>query len=67
MQTQTATQPAKLVNWNSVKPTCACGRKSYCDNSCNTFARIVSHKYPMPAEDESFADWQDRRTTNGGR
>jgi hypothetical protein len=24
-------------------------------------------RYPMPAEDESFSDWQDRRTTNGGR
>ena len=42
MNTQaTATQTsAMMVNRNSrrVGPTCACGRKSYCDNSCNTFA-----------------------------
>jgi hypothetical protein len=38
--TQAATQtPAMMANWNSRKgPTCACGKRDYCDNSCNTFA-----------------------------
>jgi hypothetical protein len=42
MNTQIATVPAEGVNLNSRRPqrgpTCACGKRDYCDNSCNTFA-----------------------------
>jgi hypothetical protein len=40
MNMQIATVPAEGANWNSrrVGPTCACGKRDYCDNSCNTFA-----------------------------
>ena len=35
--------------------------------SCMNSRIAPTTRYLMPAEDESFADWQDRRTTNGGR
>ena len=56
----TATQPAKLANWNSVRPTCACGRKSYCDNSCNTFAKQGARaELADLALGMSFDDWKE--------
>lgn len=62
--TATATQTAHKAQRG---PTCACGKRDYCDNSCNTYRMPARTAYPMPAEDESFSDWQDRRTSNGGR
>ena len=73
--TQTATP--QRVNWNGRKaaPTCACGKRAYCDNSCNTFAssdpyakrrefeRMVLLQMEADgcaAEGESFADWKRR-------
>ena len=74
----TATATRK-VNWNGRKaqrgPTCACGRKAYCDNSCNTFAKPDTYakrrEFELAAlramdaggcaaEDESFGEWRSR-------
>ena len=76
--TVTAT-PASKVNWNGKAPTCACGKRAYCDNSCNTFSQPDPYArrrevhlaalrsmdaYGCAAEGESFGEWK-RRT--GGR
>ena len=64
MTQTTATPTTKRIE---VGPTCACGKKDYCDYSCMRSRIAPQARYPMPAEDESFADWQDRRSINGGR
>lgn len=76
----TATATRK-VNWNGRKaaPTCACGKRAYCDNSCNTFAKpdpyAKRREFELAAlramaadgcaaEGESFGEWRSR---TGGR
>ena len=70
-----ATQAAtRTVTINSA-PTCACGKRAYCDNSCNTFAKpdpyAKRREFELAAlramdaggcaaEDESFSEWRSR-------
>lgn len=57
--TQTAT---RKVNWNGrhKAPTCACGKRAYCDNSCNTFAKQETRaELADLGLGMSFEDWKE--------